>query len=435
MSLHHRYGSLFRKFDLRQHLEELGMSMAGEIERLPANQLLNTSTPDLANYFQEKYSLHPPALRKDEWSASQHEVQIDVSRDGNRFFSDENRQSFYIPGQRIDIEIPYDGDQKLFEARPSTFISAVTPAGFVTGDSLTISFEIPHDTERDIKVLADRQIQEIEHFLHWISNDVHGYNANVFGRATQLIDDRKSRLLKNQNRLASLGIPLKVRPDAARTYVAPTIRKKIEPSLPKASTAPYEPEPTMSMEHYEHVLTVIQNMTQVMERSPSTFASLGEEMLRDHYLVQLNGQFEGQATGETFNGSGKTDILLRIDGRNVFIGECKFWNGKKVYQGTIDQLFGYSSWRDSKTAILIFNKNKDTSKVIDEIKSVSESHPYYKRTLNWRHESGHRFVMHHPADKNRELTMTTLVFDIPHAEKTSTEIDSAEVLSKKLPKK
>jgi hypothetical protein len=31
----------------------------------------------------------------------------------------------------------------------------------------------------------------------------------------------------------------------------------------------------------------------VMERSPSAFASMGEEDIRQHFLVQLNGQFEG----------------------------------------------------------------------------------------------------------------------------------------------
>jgi hypothetical protein len=30
--------------------------------------------------------------------------------------------------------------------------------------------------------------------------------------------------------------------------------------------------------------------------------------------------------GETENGTGKTDILVRHEGANAFIGECKFWN-------------------------------------------------------------------------------------------------------------
>jgi hypothetical protein len=65
----------------------------------------------------------------------------------------------------------------------------------------------------------------------------------------------------------------------------------------------------------------------------------------------LNGVFEGQATGETFNFQGKTDILIRAQGKNIFIAECKFWKGEKVFLETIDQLLSYLSWRDSKAAI------------------------------------------------------------------------------------
>lgn len=124
--------------------------------------------------------------------------------------------------------------------------------------------------------------------------------------------------------------------------------------------------------------------------------------------------------------------MLRIDGKNVFIAECKFWKGQKVYVETIDRLLGYSSWRDTKTAILVFNRNRDTSKVLAEIKSATEAHPNYKRTVSWHHESGYRFVMHHPSDKNRELIMTVLVFDIPEAEANSAP---ARMATKKVPRK
>lgn len=70
-------------------------------------------------------------------------------------------------------------------------------------------------------------------------------------------------------------------------------------------------------------------MVLVMERSPHAFAKMGEEDLRTHFLVQLNGLYEGQATGETFNFEGKTDILIRVEGKNIFIAECKFWTGPK----------------------------------------------------------------------------------------------------------
>ena len=74
------------------------------------------------------------------------------------------------------------------------------------------------------------------------------------------------------------------------------------------------------MAEYEEILRIMKNIAQVMERSPHEFAGMGEETLRSHFLaVQLNGVYEGQATGETFNFEGKTDILIRVDGKNIFI--------------------------------------------------------------------------------------------------------------------
>jgi predicted nuclease of restriction endonuclease-like RecB superfamily len=38
------------------------------------------------------------------------------------------------------------------------------------------------------------------------------------------------------------------------------------------------------------------------------------------------GNCEGRATGKLSIFTGKTDILIRAEGRNVFIVECKFWH-------------------------------------------------------------------------------------------------------------
>jgi hypothetical protein len=96
---------------------------------------------------------------------------------------------------------------------------------------------------------------------------------------------------------------------------------------PSASTAAFKPEPVLDEKNYRAILEVIQSMAMVMERSPTAFAAMGEEDLRQHFLVQLNGHFEGAASGETFNYQGKTDILIREQDRNIFIAECKFWRG------------------------------------------------------------------------------------------------------------
>jgi hypothetical protein len=106
--------------------------------------------------------------------------------------------------------------------------------------------------------------------------------------------------------VASLGFKMKERLGSPKTFAAPEVRRKLAPVMPTASAAPYAPEPAMSNDDYEHILNVMNNMTQVMERAPSAFMTIDEEALRSHFLAQLNGHYEGQATGETFKYEGRT---------------------------------------------------------------------------------------------------------------------------------
>ncbi len=157
----------------------------------------------------------------------------------------------------------------------------------------------------------------------------------------------------------------------------------------------------------------MQNMAHVMERSSCAFASINEEALRSHFLVQLNGHFEGQATGETFNYQGKTDILVRSGDRNIFIGECKYWGGPKKLSETIDQLLGYSSWRDTKTAIILFNRNKEFSRVLEAIPPQVKAHPKFKRDLGKSSETVFRYIFASTDDSNREIYLRIPAFDVP----------------------
>ncbi|WP_211248729.1 hypothetical protein [Acidocella facilis] len=80
---------------------------------------------------------------------------------------------------------------------------------------------------------------------------------------------------------------------------------------------------------------------------------------------------------------------------------------------TVDQLLSYLSWRDSKSAILIFNKNKHFSKVLETIKTALEKHPHKKRGPKIESDTRVRYVMGHPNDHAREIFMTVMAFDIP----------------------
>jgi hypothetical protein len=211
----------------------------------------------------------------------------------------------------------------------------------------------------------------------------------------------------------NIGIPLKRRTDAAQTYSVPGVVRKPQIQRPAVKEKSYAPEPTLVESEYEHILEIIRSMVSVMERSPKAFIGMGEEDLRTHFLVQLNGQYQGRASGETFNYQGKTDILIREADRNVFISECKIWKGEGELLKAIDQILGYLHWRDTKTALLIFNRNKSFSEVLAKVLPAVEGHACYKRLIKKFSETEWRLLFRNPDDPNRELQLAIMIFDIP----------------------
>jgi hypothetical protein len=395
---------LFSKYDWFSVQEHQKKQLANEVASMDGNRLLNTSVDDLCDYFEEKYRVNVPSLRESDIVADQKEIKIDVSRDHSR--------SSNVPGTAIEITVPFDGDAEAFNIQPTTF-SSCPPIADVSGSRLIIRIQGTNLKADQVRAEIDRTVAEINSSLDTLRNSAAGLNDQLRNLTLNAIDRRRNKLLSDQNLVSALGFPLKERKDAPKTYVSPEVRRKIRPTLPPASTAPFEPEPTLSDDDYEHILGVIQSMAHVMERSPSAFSSMGEESLRSHFLVQLNGHYEGQATGETFNYEGKTDILIRAQDKNIFIGECKYWGGPKKLIDTIDQLLGYSSWRDTKVAIIIFNQRKNFSKVLEAIPITVKEHLSYKRGLGQESETIFRYVFSHRDDPNRELILTVMAFDVP----------------------
>ena len=105
-----------------------------------------------------------------------------------------------------------------------------------------------------------------------------------------------------------------------------------------------------------------------MEKTACTFTKLSEEELRDVILSNLNTHYLGSASGETFNKTGKTDIYIPFGNKAAYIAECKIWHGSKRFLEAIRQLSGYTTWRDIKTSLIIFNKdNKNFNTILDAI--------------------------------------------------------------------
>jgi hypothetical protein len=402
---------LFSTNDLFLVLQAQEQTAHKSIDSGDPDKILAANTNDLVAAFFEDFRFNPLVLKEDQVRIDQREMHLDVSRDPYRMIPDRT-QPFYVKGTEIAFFVPFEGDAALFASRPSTFTLS-PPRGQVNNGELVMRYVQTQPDAAAFRREFDRDIASIKQYLTSISEQVTRFNAQLTGKINQWIETRRNWLLTNQNMVASLGFPLRPRPDAPTTYAAPNVRRKPAIARVPNSARPFQPEPELELTEYEHILSVISNMVHVMERSPRAFKGMGEEDLRQHFLVQLNGQYEGQATGETFNFEGKTDILIRSEGKNIFIAECKFWKGPESLSDAIDQLLGYGSWRDTKTALLVFNRDRNFTTVLEKIPGVVRAHAQFKRRLDYKVESGSRFALRHRDDSSKELILTVLAFEVP----------------------
>jgi hypothetical protein len=404
---------LFSRGDIFSVIQGHTEALKKKVQSIPANTLLNASEQDLVQAVVEEFRLNVPVINDDEiYIAQAGETQVDMSRDPNRrFFYNNPSGPIYVPGHKTVIAVPFQGDAGFFKIRPQTF-STNPPRGDITGTEILLTYVRTDQNAEVIKQEYQRTVSAIKQHLGSLSGSAAQFNAQLETLVTSQLKERKNILLADAGMTAAIGLPLKKREGIPLTYSVPVTRPVPKIEQIKVS-GPFTPEPRLADEDYEEILRIMQNMVQVMELSPHAFHDMGEEDLRSHFLVQLNGAFKGQATGETFNFQGKTDILMRFEGKNVFIAECKFWKGEQSFLETLDQLLSYLSWRDTKAAVLIFNRNADFSSVLAKIREAAPKHPLFKRDRGASGESAFRYVFAQPNDSNREIILTVLAFDIP----------------------
>src|SRR6267378_561725 len=402
---------LFNTYEIFSIVQVHTEALKKRLQAIPPNTLLNASEQDLVRALVEEFRLNVPVI-KDEgiYITSAGETQVDVSGDPMRGIFDRS-QPFYVPGNKTVIAVPFEGDAEFFRIQPQSY-TMNPPRGEITKSEILLTYVRTDQNAGAIKQDYQRTVSSIKQYLTSLSESAAQCNRELEGLITSQFKARKDRLLADAGMTAAIGLPLKKREGIPLTYSVPVSRRVPKIEQLKVSGA-FKPEPALANDDYEEILRIMQNMVQVMELSPHAFHDMGEEDLRSHFLVQLNGAFKGTAMGETFNFQGKTDILIRVEGKNVFIAECKFWHGEKVLLATLDQLLSYLSWRDTKAAVLVFNRNADFSAVLAKINETAPKHPLFKRDRGKSGESVFRYVFAQPNDSSREVILTVLAFDIP----------------------
>jgi hypothetical protein len=400
-----RHIHIFYEDDIGQYLANRIQRMKETIYQAKEDYILNVNEAEYIDYLYEHYYIEPIDFRFDEAYADTSEKK--VATDHRYYGTSTMRRVVY------EYHIPFLGDAELLKLKPSTY-TVRTEKVKVSENEIIFEIIDYYDDVNRVNNDYDNKINYLKSNANYSRKDVEIYNQMLRNQITTFFASRKQEFLNRRQQLSSLRVPIRKSSDVPRTFSVPTpeMKKKIR-TFPKVEERGFTPEPTLNEQTYFDILTLIHDMGKEFERKPSVYNGKEEEHLRDHLLMILEPHFEGSATGETFNKKGKTDILLKHQNNNVFIGECKFWKGKKVFLETITQLLSYLTWRDSKAAVIMFVKNKEFSDVIETVKSEIGNHSNFLGYVGEKDESWMNYRFHLNGDKNREVKLAVMLYHIP----------------------
>ena len=399
---------LFCLDTLDGHLSEIGRAATAAVQKLPCEDILRTTPEESLASVLGACERERTRLKRDTTRSRQTEMKIDVQNDFMR--GGPHGRPVYVDGVTIELITTFTGPN-VFALQPSTF-STSTPCGYVQNDTIVVGCCIPMDVlERDRDEAAQemrRTIDRIEAILQHIEADTYNWESQLHDLLKQKIETRRNNCLAMQETSRLLGVRTEDDSADTTTYVVPIHRR--QPTTSAATQRTREPssaEPRISDEDFAAIITDLRRTLGSFERLPQGRVKAPEEHLRDEIITAL--QPLGPATGESYSKRGKSDIYLPYDGHAVFLAECKWWRGKKAFaEKALPQLLDrYVIWRDTHTAMILFIRNKNATKVISEAIDAIRSHPRYVTELE-RIGDVPTFRFHHDGDEARFLTLALL---------------------------
>ena len=405
--------------DARDYFAGFYRKMKSEVDQMSDAEIVSCNFEKWANYLAGKYFIAPISIFETSIDRTLSETKV---KQANPFrMHPFEREYFEIDGVRVTFKIPFDGNPNLFDVQPSSRILSrfatqdfVPPHGEECG-SFTLDFEYTKQELQDkgeamaeyVQNQFDNAFRSYKTMIGNVNTEVTSFNNGLATSAMRLLEERKKKADSFSAISNALQIPLTTSTHAPNTKPIQLKRIVRQPSA-KPMIKPIPPELYISDSDYENINNIIAMCGTTMEKTARTYFANTEEELRDHLLAALNTHYEA-ATGETFRKIGKTDIHIEFENKAAFIGECKIWHGEHLFQGAIQQVINYSTWRDLKVSVIIFNKdNQSFPAILSRIKSWADTNTvsYTQPQANiWK-------CKYHRQDMNVDIQLTVLAFDL-----------------------
>ena len=412
--------NLFSETKSMDYFNNLLKIVKNEIEKLTDEEIIKGGVDDWKEYYLNKYIQDIIEIQQSNEIIGIREEKI---KESNYFASSNPIQSDYylIDGYKITIKINFIGNMQLLKLIPSTRILRK----FIVEDiKYNLENEICElyfallykkeelDNKSDLKefVLNDftNKFKDYISMIEYLNKDILDYNNSLEYKIIDLLEVRKNKSINFQNIKKKLEIPLQLKESIPNLNPIP-LQKRKKFKKPNSKDQSSKLEYYISNNDYTNIMNIIHLTCSSMETTAKTFAKNSEEELRDFIIATLDTHYTQQVSGETFRKIGKTDIQVIFENKAAFIAECKIWHGIKQFEAAIKQVLGYSTWKDNKISIILFNKkNKDFKGILETVEKwiKDNTKSFSREKLNfWK-------CVLYIEEKNIEINISIQIYDL-----------------------
>lgn len=411
---------LFNGGNTTKYFEDRLSKLKEEISNITDVDIMTCDFDEWVDFLYKKYEIIPLTLFEE--SKIQF-MQKEKLKKYNEFYrhSTYEVEYFLIDGVRITYSIPYDGDSNLWHLQPNSYILTTFNVESIKDHykdkcgTIELAFEYTNEElqnkgDQMKKFVEDRfenKFKSYRTMIGYVNEEVNSYNNSLKSFVLKCLDVRKQKASSFSLISQMLEIPLPKSSSAPN--VKPILLERIKRTpvnKPKQKVLPNEY--CISDKDYENINNIIYMCGTTMEKTARTYYRNNEEELRDHLLAALNTHYQN-AAGETFRKIGKTDINIEFENKAAFIGECKIWHGEKKFAEAVQQVLNYSTWKDVKVSVIIFNKENQSfqgviKKINEWIKINVKSHIQQKNN-EWE-------CKYYREDMNIEIKLNISAFDL-----------------------
>lgn len=375
-------------------------------------------TENLVKYYLDN-ALDPIEFDSDKEESIEHKkfIKTIYAHERERFYQHDG--DLKMECENILVKIPIRPNKKIdqiFKLRTNSISLSGGPQFVIKGNYFVFEVEMKgygrNLTNEQVSDAITSNRTGIQNMLLSKNAEINIENSKLEQRLTHFINERKNKLDADKNRLNDLVNLVKIPLARKDGDIIKNIQVNKKPFIAKIKPKTPGEDYQLDREKVVDIVKLLNSQCLQFEKTPKTYEKFDEPNLRDLLLSNLNSIFQGQATGETFNNKGKTDIYLNIDKGNILVAECKFYGGGKLYHKTIEQLLGYLTWRQNFGIMLSFCNQKNFSKILDEAETIIKTHESYESGFQKLDKS--HFISKHnlPGDNYKYVEIHHLYYNL-----------------------